>query len=299
MLNPTFSKEDQAKIISSYVAPIEIASCTLLGNEAFDTGGVEHRTQSVFGREIFLKLERAGFKSESLKSADVLEVCAGTGFLTYHLLNSFQPRSITVNDISPNELNLAKDFIGRSFPEANINWSLGDMYEIDFGRKFDVIIGNSFIHHFHDVPRLLSRFLEILKPGGCFISLHEPTPMSTVVEGAKIMAWPLAVIAPGFVNDIARARYSGQPSTTDIWMFEAEKIKKVALQAGYTKATTIPWGLVRAITVQLYGMHLSENKPALSDDEARRLKWAISIDSILNRILPQRCFGSICLVCQR
>ena len=41
------------------------------------------------------------------------------------------------------------------------------------------------------------------------------------------------------------------------------------------------------------------NCTLLGNDEVRLLNWAISIDSILNRILPQRCFGSICLVCQR
>jgi len=61
----------------------------------------------------------------------------------------------------------------------------------------------------------------------------------------------------------------------------------------------IPWGLVRAIFVQQLGLHLSETKPALSADEVRRFRRAIRADALLNRVLPQRCFGSICLVCRR
>ncbi len=123
--------------------------------------------------------------------------------------------------------------------------------------------------------------------------------MSTVVEGSKAAAMPLAVLAPGFINDIARARHKGQPSSTDLWMFEAEKIKQAARQAGFAEAVTIPWGLMRPIVVQQRGLHLSETKPALSAEEVRRFRRAIRTDALLNRMLPQRCFGSICLLCRR
>lgn len=59
MLNPIFSKEVQEKILACYVAPIEITNCTPLGDEVFETGDVEYRSQSVFGGEVFLRLEYA------------------------------------------------------------------------------------------------------------------------------------------------------------------------------------------------------------------------------------------------
>ena len=299
MLNPSFSKAMQNSITTPYVATEEIASLTLTGNEAFDTGGVEHRTQPVFGEEIWLKLDRAGFGPEFFQGVDVLEVCAGTGFLTYHLLQHCQPKSLTVNDISESELGLAREFITQSFSDVSIDWVLGDMHTVDFGRQFDVIIGNSFIHHFHNVPKVLVRLASMLKPGGVFISLHEPTPMSTVVEGGKVVVWPLAVVAPGFVNEIARARYKGQPSTTDLWMFEAKKITAVARRSGFSQVEAMPWGMLRAIVVQRNGLHLSDDKPVLSADEIRRFQWAIRADAWLTGFLPQRCFGSICLICHR
>lgn len=156
----------QKSIATPYVAPEEIATRILDGNEAFDTGGAEHRTQAVFGEEIWLKLERAGFGPKEFQGADVLEVCAGTGFLTYHLLQRCRPQHLTVNDISATELSLARQFIGRTYPDAPVNWVLGDMHTVDFGRQFDVIIGNSFVHHFHDVPKVLARFAGMLKLGG-------------------------------------------------------------------------------------------------------------------------------------
>lgn len=298
MLNPTFSKAMQREVVEPYVAPPIIANRTVRGNADFDTGP-DYRRQEVYSEENWLKLERAGLTPELFNGSDVMEVCAGTGFLTYHLLQRSQPKHLTVNDISSAELNTAREFIGKTHPDAAIEWVLGDMHTVDFGRRFDVIIGNSFIHHFHDVEKVLARFLDMLKPGGIFISLHEPTPMSTVVEGGKIAVWPLAVLVPGFVNDIARYRYKGQPSDTDLWMFESHKIKRVARQAGFSDAVTIPWGIVRPIVVQRHALHLSKGKPTLSVDEERRFRRAFKIDAILNLLLPQRCFGSLCLVCRR
>lgn len=297
MLNPTFSKVMQRAVAAPYVAPLAIANRTVQGNTEFDTGS-EHRLQEVYGEESWLKLERAGLTPEFFNGCEVLEVCAGTGFLTYHLLQRCQPKHLTVNDISSTELATAQKLIGKAHPAAVVEWILGDMHTVNFGRRFDVIIGNSFIHHFHDVPKVLARFAAMLKPGGVFISLHEPTPMSTVVEGGKVAVWPLAVLAPGLVNDIARARYKGQPSATDLWMFEADKIKRVARSAGFTNVATFPWGLVRPIVVQRNALHLCKEKPELSADEERRLRRAIRLDATLNRLLPQRCFGSICLLCK-
>lgn len=298
MLNPSFPKSASRCVGSNYVAPESIVLSTRRGNESFDTGK-EYRLQSVYGDEIWLKLARAGVTPPVLQELSVLEVCAGTGFLTFHLLSKCAPKSLTVNDISSTEMDVAKKMVTTNFPDAAVDWVLGDMHTVEFNRKFDVIIGNSFIHHFHNVPQVLSRIQALLTDKGIFISLHEPTPMSTVVEGAKMLAYPLAVVAPGLVNDIARARYRGEPSLTDLWMFEPEKLKRVAERAGFTSVDIFPWHLLRTIVAQKKGLHLSANKPRLSDDEVLVLRKAIDKDAFLNRILPQRFFGSISLVCRK
>ena len=177
MLNISFSKVLQKSITEHYVAPSEIAQYTIKGNEENDTG-LEFRTQSVFGEEIWIKLERAGLSPKVFDEADVLEVCAATGFLTHHLLKRCQPKRLTVNDISFTELKMA------------------------------------------------------------------------------------------------------------------------ALQAGFRKVTTIPWGLIRPIIVQQGNLHLSKSKPVLTANEVKKMEYAIKADAFLNKFLPQRSFGSICLICQ-
>jgi len=298
MLNPTFPKTVNRNVGPNFVAPENIALSTLHGNESFDTDK-EYRLQSVYGDEIWLKLAYAGFTPRVLQELSVLEVCAGTGFLTFHLLSKCTPKSLTVNDISSAELDAARKLVTTNYANAAVEWVLGDMHTVEFDRKFDVIIGNSFIHHFHNVPQVLSRFQSLLSRGGAFISLHEPTPMSTVVEGAKMLVYPLAVWAPGLVNDIARARYRGEPSSTDLWMFEPAKLKRVAERAGFASVHIYPWHLLRTIVTQKRGLHLSANKPRLSDKEIVALRKAIDMDAFLNRILPRRFFGSICVVCRK
>jgi ubiquinone/menaquinone biosynthesis C-methylase UbiE len=297
MLNPSFPKIVHDSVESPYIAPSSIAQQSLMANELFDTG-YEYRLQSVYGAEIWIKLERAGLTPQILSESSILEVCGGTGFLTYHLLSRSTPKKLTVNDISDSELLAAQNLIATHYPKAKIEWALGDMHKMDFKQTFDVIIGNSFIHHFHNVPQVLSRFASLLKPGGIFISLHEPTLMATVVESSKLSAYPLALLAPELVNNLARSRYKGQAHPTDLWLFEPEKIKQVALQSGFSSIDIYPWHFLRSLVVHRDKLHLSHKKSQLSPQEEKNLRKAIHMDARLNRILPSRFFGSICLICR-
>jgi len=173
MLNPTFPKSAYLQVRSSYVLDGLLARATLSGNESLDTG-TEYRLQQVYGDELWRKLERAGFPSSRLTNLDILEVCASSGFLSYHLLNRCQPKSMTINDLSPKEIKSAKELLAASHPHANITWARGDMHSIVFGRKFDLVIGNSFLHHFHNVPEVLCRLATLLRQGGCLFRFMNP-----------------------------------------------------------------------------------------------------------------------------
>lgn len=298
MLNITFPASMERAFGNTYVAPENIAGTMVLGNSEMSTG-LELRLQPVYADELWRKINRAGLSAMGLAGKDVLEVCAGTGFLTNHLLQRCRPGSMTVNDISAVEMSAARTLLDRTCPGVPIEWLLGDMHELNLDRRFDVIIGNSFLHHFHDVPRVLARMVNMLKPGGVFVSLHEPTPMSVVVEASKAFLWPVAALAPGYIAEIARSRYCGPPSNTDIWMFRPHELVHIAKHSGFGHARTIPWGLSRPVVVQRLGLHLNNDKPSLSEREEATLRSAVVLDSVLSRWLPKRCFGSISLVCYR
>lgn len=294
MLNPSYPKSYCDEVSSPYVAPENIINLNVHGNAQFDTG-MESRLHPAYGEELWLKLERAGFPPDWLNGRNLLEICAGTGFLTYHLLERCNP-NFTVNDISANEMASARQLIETKHSSKTVNWVLGDMHTVAFESKFDMIIGNSFLHHFHNVPLVLARMRELLNPGGVFVSLHEPTLMSTVVESAKLLAYPLAVLAPKFVNNIARFRYKGEPSPTDLWMFEEKSLAQIAKHQGFNCMDAYPWGIVRPIVVKRQGLYTSAEKPKLSDSEIQTFRKAVKIDAFLNNFLPKRCFDSLCIV---
>jgi ubiquinone/menaquinone biosynthesis C-methylase UbiE len=65
----------------------------------------------------------------------VLEVCDGTGFLTFHLLSRCTPKSLTVNDISAGELRAARDLVESNVRGADVTWVVGDVHTIVFHRN--------------------------------------------------------------------------------------------------------------------------------------------------------------------
>jgi ubiquinone/menaquinone biosynthesis C-methylase UbiE len=299
MLNPTFSSKYVSRVKSNYVAPSDIAEKSIHGNTNFETGK-ELRLQDVYIDEIWIKLNNAGFTKEILEKSSILEICAGNGFLTYSILKKSNPVKLTVNDISEIEITENKKLINSNFnTERHINYIIGDIHNLNIDDEFDIVIGNSFLHHFHDVPRALESINRLLKKGGFFISLHEPTPLSTVVESAKIIALPIGILFPKLINDIARKRYKYEPSETDLWMFEKNKLKNIFNNTGFSYSKYHYWGLFRPIIVQKFLLHLSKDKPKLSPKEIRLLKFSIFLDSIINKILPARFFGSMCIVAKK
>jgi ubiquinone/menaquinone biosynthesis C-methylase UbiE len=298
MLNPTFSTFHQNQITEDYIAPIDIAESTLSANSNFETG-IEYRLQSVYGDEIWLKLERAGFTEDRFNKSSILEVCAGNGFLTYHLLTKIRPIRYVINDISEIELEQNQKLITENFSNPCIEYLHGDVHTLDVSGKFDIVIGNSFLHHFHDVSMAFKSIMSYLKPGGIFISLHEPTPLSPIVEGAKIFALPIGIMFPTFINNFIRMRYDGPPSETDLWMFEEKKLKKLFSKLNVLNSKFYYWNLFRPIVVHKKYLHLSKNKQSLNTIEEKKFKNSILKDSLLNKFLPSRFFGSMCIVLEK
>lgn len=298
MLNPTFSIFSSKRVLEDYIAPIDIAESALRANSIFETG-IEYRLNGVYGEEIWLKLERAGFTEDRLNKSSILEICAGNGFLTYHLLNKIRPIRYVINDISEIELKQNQKLISENFSNTCIEYLQGDVHTLDATGKFDIVIGNSFLHHFHDVPKAIRSIMSYLKPGGMFISLHEPTPLSPIVEGAKIYALPIGIMFPTLINNLIRMRYNGPPSETDLWMFKEKKLKKLFLKLKVANSKFYYWNLFRPIVVQKKYLHLSINKQSLNAFEQKQFKNSILKDSLLNKFLPSRFFGSMCIVVEK
>lgn len=299
MLNKTFSKDLAGNVIGDYRLADGLAKKIIEGNSAFDFDQTEWRRQPVFGDELWGKLARFGLCPESLAHMNVLEVCAGKGFLTYHLLNRAIPRKLTINDISEFELVKAREVVGMTCQNPGIKWVAGDVIEADLGGGFDLIIGNSFLHHFPDVPQLLSRFFELLNPGGVFVTLHEPSLMASVVEAGRVDLLPLGLTMPIFLNELARRFHKGGHSLTDLWVFDTKVLRKIALSIGFYKVEITPWGLIRPMVAHHLKLHPGDHKKILSEKEQAILRACIKVDAALNQWLGQRFFGSFALACRK
>jgi ubiquinone/menaquinone biosynthesis C-methylase UbiE len=303
MLNPAFSRNISEQVKNSYILPEEIVNVIKQQNASFDTGP-ELRTQKVYEDELFLKLNSLGIKNFDWQNKDVLDVCAGTGFLSYHLLSRVKPKSLTLVDISKNEINEAKKLLEKFVVNLPLNFAVGDVTKTDFNdNSFDVVIGNSFFHHFYDLPAAIKEFKRILKPGGLFITLHEPTIASLAMESRN----PLIILryflyGKSYIDRFYRYRGKGGVAPkqgADVWMFDGNELAELFLKNGFKNIKIDYWYFFRAKIVATFGLWLSEKKPKLNFLEIILIKIGIYSDFFLKRIAPRNLFGSVALKAQK
>jgi len=299
MINPAFSKNISEKVKNSYILPKEIVDIVKQQNISFDSGQ-ELRTQKVYGDELFLKLNSLGIENFDWQNKDVLDVCAGTGFLSYHLLSRVKPKSLTLVDISKNEINEAKKNLEKFAVNLPLNFVVGDATKTDFNdNSFDVVIGNSFLHHFYDLPAAIKEFKRILKPGGLFITLHEPTIASLAMESRN----PLIILryflyGKSYIDRFYRYRGKGGVAPgqgADVWMFDGNELAELFLKNGFKNIKIDYWHFFKAKIVAMFGLWLSDKKLKLNFLETILIKIGIYLDLIFKKILPKIFFGSIIL----
>lgn len=295
MLNPGFSAEAEEAYGSRYVMPPALREAIVGANAEYDTG-VERRTQRAFGDELWGRLRELGVHDLPWSDLRVLDACCGTGFLSYHLLARASPRSLTMLDVSADEVRAAQQLVG---PGAEA--VVGDLAATDGLGQFDVVMGNSFLHHFPAVPDVLASILRLTRPGGTFIGLHEPTPAALPWEsGDPRQVASFLLSRRRYMNG---TRHSGpgpvRHGTTDVWIFEPDDMRRLLEDAGFTGVRVLPRYLVRPFLMAALGLHLNERRPRLTRFESLLLRAAVRVDSLLRRVLPAGAFGGVAFVARR
>ncbi|MBQ3216582.1 MAG: class I SAM-dependent methyltransferase [Oscillospiraceae bacterium] len=97
--------------------------------------------------------------------AAVLDVACGTGVLFPDYLKR-GVASLTAVDLSPEMVKIAR----KKFPQAEV--ILGDVEELKFDRKFDVIMVYNALPHFPEPERLIKTLCPLLKSGGTLSIAH-------------------------------------------------------------------------------------------------------------------------------
>jgi SAM-dependent methyltransferase len=300
MLNPGFTADADSAYGSSYVVPTTLTDAIVEANSDFATGA-ELRTQSAYGDELWHRLRELGLGDLRWEDLDVLDACCGSGFLSYHLLRQARFRSLTLLDVAPEEVASAERLIAQDgAAPAAVTAVCGDLAKADVG-QFDVVVGNSFLHHFPDVPEVLDTIFGLVRPGGLFVGLHEPTPAALPLETGDARHVGAFFLARD--RYLRRLRHPGpdpvRAGTTDVWIFEADELERLLADRGFTEIRVLPRYLLRPFVVALLGLHLDERRPRLSGFQSSLLRGTVRLDGLLRRLLPKRAFGGVSFVARR
>jgi hypothetical protein len=153
----------------------------------------------------------------------------------------------------------------------------------------DVAIGNSFLHHLHDVPAALTEVRRVLASGGSFVGVHEPTPTAAPLERGDWRTL-LRVAAQGAgVVDRLRTSADDVPAIADVWMFPREDLRTLLLASGFSQIEIRVWQLVRSLYLARRARHSSDDLSRLA---SASLAASVEVDLVLSRVLPSRLFGS-------
>jgi ubiquinone/menaquinone biosynthesis C-methylase UbiE len=296
MLNPSFSKKIN-DIQKGYKLPTFLINKIKEANISFNNG-IEMRLQKEYGDEIWKKIYKLELKEKNFNQKNILDICCGTGFLSYHLLKKIKPEELTLIDISSNEISEAQKLLDNNFPLINKNFIVGDATQTKIlDNSFDIIIGNSFIHHFYDIPTVLNEIKRLLKNDGFFITLHEPTPAAISYESKSIKQIIAYLILGEKMIDLIR--YKGKDisknSGSDVWIFTKKELIKLAKDSGFKEIKTHSYYIIRPILFAIKKLHLNQNKKKLTKKELFLFKLSVLIDQYLTKILPSKYSGAICI----
>jgi len=129
-----------------------------------------------------------------LRATDrVLEIGCGTGSTALRLAPDVA--HVTATDVSRGMIDIAQSKLGPDAP-ANVTFQQVDAADLVEGHPFDAICAFSLLHLIEDVPNVLDRGREQLKPGGLFISKTECLKNRSVLMRALVPALTAMGIAP-------------------------------------------------------------------------------------------------------
>lgn len=192
--------------------------------------GIGPYWRSMFGE----KLRRFGVAP--LREWSVLDVCCGQGHLGRFISSEYKS-SVTYADLSENQIRRLREKLNASGEGGHI--VLADVLNLPFENGyFDLVVGNSFLHHVPDIARALAEFRRVLKPNGCLILFHEPTVSSPFWESFPISLFKDTNLVSG--------------NFTDLWMFTASDIRRLASSAGFVDVGLYSSGMLSAVLINWF-----------------------------------------------
>jgi len=130
-----------------------------------------------------------------------LEIGAGTGYFSLHLLMSGLVARATCTDISPGMLEVLEHNARRL--ELEVETRACDAERLPFeDEAFDLVLGHAVLHHIPDLDRAFAEIQRVLRPGGTIVFAGEPSRYGDRIAGVPKRAatavaplWRVAVRA--------------------------------------------------------------------------------------------------------
>ncbi|MCK9250171.1 MAG: class I SAM-dependent methyltransferase [Solirubrobacteraceae bacterium] len=103
-----------------------------------------------------------------------LEIGAGTGYITLHLLRAGIVADATATDISPGMVDALRGNAERL--GLTVDARVADAERLPFDdESFDLVCGHAVLHHIPDLDRAFAELHRVLRPGGVVLFAGEPS----------------------------------------------------------------------------------------------------------------------------
>jgi tRNA (cmo5U34)-methyltransferase len=126
---------------------------------------------------------------DSSRAFDVLDLGAGTGLFSKHVIDSFPNSRFTLVDLAPKLLDVARSrFSERS---AQFEYVTADFRAIGSPPQYDVVVSSLAIHHLTDEDKadLFRRVYGLLREGGVFLNVDQIRAESPQMEKLYRSRW--------------------------------------------------------------------------------------------------------------
>jgi tRNA (cmo5U34)-methyltransferase len=137
-------------------------------NAAFDYDGLIPKLIPRYHEQNDVLISLIPFRADT--QLKVLDLGAGTGILSYLILNKFNNASITVFDLAENMLTACKSNL-LDYGER-VTFKQGNFATDDLGNEYDLVVSGLALHHLNNEQkqRFYQNLFQILKPGGVFLN---------------------------------------------------------------------------------------------------------------------------------
>ncbi|TGE32205.1 class I SAM-dependent methyltransferase [Desulfosporosinus sp. Sb-LF] len=137
---------------------------------------------------------------------DILDIGAGTGLLSFFILEKFPNANVTLIDISEKMIDVAKE---RFKDKPNVTYIIDDYSNYKFNKKYDIVISSLSIHHLtgDEKKQLYDNVYSCLNRNGVFINADQVIGGTPFIESLYKREWNYKIENSGLSKEEILSAY--------------------------------------------------------------------------------------------